>query len=215
MAPPDLPVKVCGLIRLADARLAWELGAAALGFVFHPGSPRSLTPDAAAALRRRLPREAFCVGVFVDRPADEVNAVAVRVGLDAVQLHGRESVAVCAAVRLPVIKALRPAPGEPTETPAPDHPAAAFLLDAWDPALPGGSGRRAEWHVARVLAAGCRLILAGGLTPDTVVAAAAAVRPAGLDLCSGLEQTPGVKDPALLRALFANFQPGGRPCLLA
>jgi len=215
MTPPDLPVKVCGLTRLADARLAWELGAAALGFIFHPGSPRALTPDAAAALRRRLPREAFCVGVFVDRPADEVNAVAAHVGLDAVQLHGRESAAVCAAVRVPVIKALRPAPGEPTATPARDHPAAAFLLDAWDPARPGGSGRRADWDVARVLAAGCRLILAGGLTPDTVAAAAVAVRPSGLDLCSGLERTPGVKDPARLRALFANLQPGDRPCLLA
>jgi len=215
MAPPDLPVKVCGLTRLADARLAWELGAAALGFIFHPGSSRVLTPDAAAALRRRLPREAYCVGVFVDRPADEVNAVAVRVGLDAVQLHGGESAAVCAAVRLPVIKALRSAPGEPPVTPAPDHPAAAFLLDAWEPVLPGGSGRRADWDVARTLAAGCRLILAGGLTPDTIVAAASAVRPAGLDLCSGLERAPGVKDAGRLRALFANLQPGGRPCLLA
>lgn len=215
MAPPDLPIKVCGLTRLADARLAWELGAAALGFVFHSGSPRALTPDAAAALRRRLPREAFCVGVFVDRPADEVNAVADHVGLDAAQLHGGESAAVCAAVRVPVIKALRAAPGRPLATPPPDHPAAAFLLDAWDPARPGGTGRRADWEVARALAAGCRLILAGGLTPDLVAVAAAAVRPAGLDLCSGLERAPGVKDPARLRALFANFQPGGRPCLLA
>ncbi len=215
MAPPDLPVKVCGLTRLADARLAWELGAAALGFVFHPGSPRALTPAAAAALRRRLPREAFCVGVFVDRPADEVNAVAARVGLDAVQLHGDESAAVCAAVRVPVIKALRPAPGEPPAAPARAHPAAAFLIDATDPERPGGTGRRADWDIARALAADCRLILAGGLTPDTVVAAAAAVRPAGLDLCSGLERAPGLKDPGLLRALFAHFQPGGRPCLLA
>ncbi|MHB8078144.1 MAG: phosphoribosylanthranilate isomerase [Candidatus Krumholzibacteriia bacterium] len=215
MASPDLPVKVCGLTRLADARLAWELGAAALGFVFHPASPRALTPDAAAALRRRLPREAFCVGVFVDRPVAEVNAVAARVGLDAVQLHGGESAADCAAVRPPVIKALRPAPGGPAAVPPSGHPAAAFLLDAWDPARPGGSGRRADWQLAGALAAGCRLILAGGLTPDTVAAAAAAVRPAGLDLCSGLERAPGVKDPARLRALFTELRPGGRPCLLA
>jgi phosphoribosylanthranilate isomerase len=212
---PALPVKVCGLTRLADARLAWELGAAALGFVFHRASPRSLGPLDAAALRRGLPPEAFCVGVFVDRPAEEVNAVAALVGLDAAQLHGDEPAGLCAAVRVPVIKALRPAPGAPPPDAPADHPAAAFLLDAWDAQLPGGTGRRADWELARDLAARCRLILAGGLDPDNAAAAAAAACPAALDLSSGLESAPGVKDPARLRALFAHFAPGGRPCLLA
>jgi len=211
----DVAVKVCGLTRLADARLAWELGASALGFVFHPASPRFLPVEAALFIRRRLPREACCVGVFVDAPPAEVNAVAATLALDAAQLHGDESAHACAAVRVPVIKALRPRPGAPAPDCPPDHPAAAFLLDAWDPARAGGTGRVADWDLARGLSSRCRLILAGGITPENAAAAVAAARPAALDLSSGVERAPGQKDPDRLRALFAAVGNGDRPCLLA
>jgi phosphoribosylanthranilate isomerase len=206
-----LPVKVCGLTRERDARLAWELGASALGFIFHPASPRHVSPERAAEIRQALPAAAFCVGVFVDRPADEVNAVARRVGLGAVQLHGDEPPALCAQIELPVIKALRagsPRLGE-------EYPAAAILLDAFHHSLPGGTGRQADWALGRELAGRCRLILAGGLGPRNLEAAVTAVGPAAVDLNSGVESAPGVKSEALLRAVFADREAGERPCLLA
>lgn len=205
-----IPVKVCGLTRAEDARLAWELGASALGFVFHPASPRAVTARRVAEIRRELPPEAFCVGVFVDLVPELVNALAEEAGLDAVQLHGRETPEACAAITRPVIKAIR-AEDE-------DHldaiPAAAFLLDAAHPTLAGGTGLKADWNLAARLARLKPLILAGGLEPGNVLEASAAVRPAALDVCSGVEAAPGIKDPARLRALLRCTTNGERPCLL-
>jgi len=211
--PLPVRVKLCGLTREEDARLAWELGAAALGFVFHPGSPRCLTAKRAGELRRALPPDAFTVGVFVDRPADEVNAVAAEVGLDAVQLHGSESPETVAAAVLPVIKALQPA-DLADEGRLRAYGAALLLLDAHGPGRSGGTGARADWAAAARLARRFPLVLAGGLSPDNAAEALTAVSPFALDLCSGVEASPGVKDPARLRALFdALPQTGGRPCL--
>jgi len=208
-----LNVKLCGLTREQDARLAWELGAAALGFVFHPESPRRVTAARAAVIRRALPADAFTVGVFVDRPADEVNAVAAEVGLDAVQLHGSESPETVAAVVLPVIKALQPS-DLADEGRLRAYGRALFLLDARLSGRAGGTGRRADWTAAARLARHVPLILAGGLSPETVGEALAVVNPLALDLASGVESSPGIKDPARLRALFDALPPtGGRPCL--
>lgn len=207
-------IKVCGLTREPDALLAWELGAAALGFVFHPKSPRCLTAARAAQLRRALPGEAFTVGVFVDRPAAEVEDVAAGAGLSAVQLHGHESPEEVAAVGLPVIKALTPEDlADAGRRRA--YGAALLLLDAHLPGAPGGTGRLADWAAAARLAGERPLVLAGGLTPANIGGALAAVAPFALDLSSGVESAPGAKDPALLRALFAAVpRQGERPCLL-
>lgn len=206
-----IPVKICGLTRLEDARLAWELGASALGFVFHPASPRAVTAAQVAGIRRGLPAEAFCVGVFVDVAPDRINAIALEAGLDAVQLHGRETPEHCAAVLRPVIKAIR-AEDEDRLT---AFPAAAFLLDAVHPTLAGGTGLKADWALAARLARRVPLILAGGLRPDNLQAAAAAVRPLALDVSSGVEAAPGVKDAARLEDLLTRMNPPGeRPCLL-
>lgn len=205
------PVKICGLTRLQDARLAWELGAAALGFIFHAKSPRSLAPDQAAEIRRQLPQEAFCVGVFVNWSAEAMNRVADDVGLDALQLHGRETPATCAACRRPVIKVIRAEDTDQLDT----YPAAAFLLDAAHPTLLGGTGLRADWELARNLACRVPLILAGGLTPANIREAEASVHPLGLDVASGVEAAPGIKDPALLTELMNCMQSHGeRPCLI-
>jgi phosphoribosylanthranilate isomerase len=206
-----IPVKICGLTRVEDARLAWELGASALGFIFHPASPRAVTAAQVAAIRRELAPDVFCVGVFVDVEPARVNALAEEAGLDAVQLHGRETPGQCAAVALPVIKAIRPG----DEARLGEFPVAAFLLDAVHPTLAGGTGLKADWHLAARLAKQKRLILAGGLTPENIAEAARTVNPMALDVCSGVEASPGVKDAALLKTLLARIiTEGGRPCLL-
>jgi phosphoribosylanthranilate isomerase len=206
-----IPVKVCGLTRAEDACLAWELGAAALGFIFHPASPRAVTVRRAREIRRKLPRGAFCVGVFVDVDPGRINAIAEAAGLDAVQLHGRETPRVCAAMERPVIKLFR----AEEEARLDDFSVAAFLLDATHPTLAGGTGLRADWDLAARLARRKPLILAGGLNSANILEASAAVRPAGLDVCSGVESAPGVKDAALLRALLERTTlQGERPCLL-
>jgi phosphoribosylanthranilate isomerase len=205
-------IKVCGLTRIEDARLAWELGAAALGFVFHPVSPRNLSADQAARIRAELPPEACCIGVFVNRDPNEIRDIAEQVGLSAIQLHGTEPPAEAAAQRLPVIKAIRSE--EADDGRLKDYTVAAFLLDASHPCLPGGTGLRADWGLARELALHHPLILAGGLHPGNAREARATVRPRGLDLSSGLESSPGRKDPRKLRELFRQFPlKGERPCL--
>jgi len=203
-------VKVCGLTRVEDACLAWELGAAALGFVFHPASPRAVTVSQARRIRAELPPEAICVGVFVDRPAEEMNAIADEVGLNVLQLHGAEGPDLVSELQWPVIKVLRANDLARLQ----DFSVVAFLLDASHPTLPGGTGRLADWALAGDLARRHRLILAGGLHPANVEEALRVVNPAGLDLSSGLESSPGRKDPELLKALFRRIPPKGeRPCL--
>ena len=206
-------IKVCGITRIEDAALAWDLGAAALGFVFHASSPRSVTVPEAARIRAELPAEAVCIGVFVDRSAEEILDIAGAVGLAAIQLHGRETPEQVAGFQLPVIKAIRAE--EADEARLRDYAVAAFLLDASHPTLAGGTGLRADWHLARELALRHPLILAGGLNPGNAGEAFATVGPRGLDLSSGLEAAPGRKDPERLRYLFRQFaQKGDRPCLI-
>jgi len=208
-------VKVCGLTRAEDARLAWELGAAALGFVFHPGSPRALRLEQAARLRAELPPEVFCVGVFVDAPRSLLQEAAEAARLGALQLHGQETPEACAGLAVPVIKALKPAQARDEGLwRAFAQGAAALLLDADHPSLPGGTGRTTDWALGARLAPETRLILAGGLHPGNALRALQQVHPFGLDLSSGLESAPGLKDPTQLRALFQNLSlKGPRPCL--
>lgn len=208
-------VKVCGLTRAEDARLAWALGAAALGFVFHPGSPRALGLEQAARLRAELPPEAFCVGVFVDAPRSLLLEAAEAARLGALQLHGQETPEACAGLAVPVIKALKPAQARDEGLwRAFAQGAAALLLDADHPSLPGGTGRTTDWALAARLAPEARLLLAGGLHPGNAIRALQQVHPFGLDLSSGLESSPGLKDPAKLSALFQTLSlKGRRPCL--
>lgn len=206
-----IPVKICGLTRVEDARLAWELGASALGFIFHARSPRCVSTAQVLEIRRALPAEAFCIGVFVDRPSEEVNYIAKRAGLDAVQLHGHEAPDLCAQMERPVIKVIRAEDEDRLD----DFKVAAYLLDAAHPTLLGGTGLKADWNLAARIAKRKPLILAGGLGPGDVLEATGAVQPAGLDVNSGVEAAPGIKDPILLMNLFIALDlKGERPCLL-
>ena len=209
-------VKFCGITRRADAYAAIDAGAAAIGFVFWPKSPRFIDPYRARTIRAALPPFVTTVGVFVDQPADHVSGVASLVRLSAVQLHGSETPDYAAALGRPVIKAVTlaerprggPPPGgedeEEEEEQAlaqwPDH--VALLLDVRDPVHYGGTGQVIDWNPAAPVAARRPVLLAGGLTPENVAAAIRRVRPFGIDVSSGVEKSPGVKDHERVRALF-------------
>ena len=191
-------VKICGITRAEDADAAVAAGADALGFVFWPDSPRFVDPYRARAIAATLPPFVTPVGVFVNQPAEYVMAVASLVRLGAVQLHGDEDEPYAVSLGTPVIKAVTAASLD----------AGAWsgryllLVDAHDPVRRGGTGLTADWDRAARLAGERPILLAGGLTPENVAGAIARVRPFGIDVSSGLERSPGVKDHQRLRALF-------------
>jgi phosphoribosylanthranilate isomerase len=195
-------VKVCGVTRLEDALLAADLGAHAIGFVLWPGSPRAIDPLLARDIIRQLPPLVSVVGVFVDQPLREVRRLARLLPLDAVQLHGCESPSYCETTGRRVIKAFATSPATGDAVGA--FPRSVLvLLDARDPVKHGGTGRTVDWELAARIAHARPTLLAGGLRADNVAEAIERVRPFGIDVSSGVEARPGLKDAARLREFFA------------
>jgi phosphoribosylanthranilate isomerase len=194
-------VKICGITRLEDAQAAIDAGANALGFVFWPQSPRRVDVERAREIVAALSEDVTTVGVFVDQPVHDVNEIARRVGLRAVQLHGSEDGEYVRAMAQPVIKAVAV-----VGTEAPDVGAWAsdvtILLDVHDPVKKGGTGKTIDWTVAADVARRRKILLAGGLTPQNVGDAIGRVRPYGIDVSSGVEAQPGIKDHGRIKALF-------------
>ena len=188
-------VKICGITNEDDALLAVALGADALGFVFAP-SRRQVKPDTVRDIVKRLPPEVTTVGVFRDdRPAHVVD-VASRVGLHAVQLHGREPRSEVQWIRERVRFVIQAfAAGDPSLSAAANSPADVILVDSPDP----GSGRVFDWRLAEGAPSGVRLLIAGGLTAHNVGDAIRVLRPWGVDVSSGVEAAAGQKDPRKLR----------------
>lgn len=203
-------VKVCGITRLEDARRALELGAWALGFIFHRPSPRSIEPGRAREIREALPESARTVGVFVDWPVSEVQEVVEQVGLHGVQLHGEETPADLEALRAPLkYRAFRVGPHfEPDEVEA--FGEGPVLLDTYRQGLPGGTGETFDWSVAERLTARRPVILAGGLGVDNALEAIEAASPWAIDVSSRLESRPGEKDLELLEKLFERLTSADR-----
>src|SRR5215510_2347889 len=191
-------VKICGMTRLEDARVAADAGAGAIGFIFWPGSPRFIDPFRARQIAAAMPPFVAAVGVFVDQPAEYVSGVASLVRLSAVQLHGAETLQYAAALNRPVIKALTLGDASIDRWPA----NVTVLLDAHDPLKKGGTGTAIDWSAAAAVARRRPVLLAGGLTPENVGEAITRVRPFGIDVSSGVEQAPGIKNPERIRALF-------------
>jgi len=197
-------VKICGIRRRDDALLAAELGADALGFVFWPSSPRFLDPDDAREIVAALPPFVSTVGVFVDQPESYVCEVARVLKLSAVQLHGDEALDSYGRVPGRMIKAVPVRAGQDCLAAVTAIPSGVtVLLDAHDPVKRGGTGRTIDWSQAASAAKVRPIILSGGLNAENVGAAVGAVRPYAIDVSSGVEGSPGIKDPAKLRALFA------------
>jgi len=190
-------VKVCGITRLEDALLAASFGADALGFNLWPGSKRHVDPDAARAIVDRLPPFVTPVGVFVDQPPTTVLALAAQAGVQVVQLHGDESWEDVNGYPIPAVKAVRLA-GPESLRDLHRYRVRGLLLDAPSQGF-GGSGTTCDWGLARQVAERFPVVLAGGLTPENVGEAIRAVRPWAVDVASGVESAPGVKDPDKLR----------------
>ena len=199
-------VKVCGITRLEDAELAVELGAWALGFILWPQSPRAADPAVAAGIAAALRRRAELVGVFVNATFDEIAHAADELHLSHLQLHGDEGPAFCAEAGrrsgAKVIKAVRVASAADFQDLERYH-TDFHLLDTDARGLRGGTGETWDWALAARRRRKVPAILSGGLTPGNVAAGIEAVDPYAVDVSSGVEASPGVKDPAKLAAFMA------------
>jgi phosphoribosylanthranilate isomerase len=197
-------VKICGIRRVEDAVLASTLGADAIGFIFWPRSPRYIDPDEARAIVGALPPFVTTVGVFVDQPVAFVLGVAQLLGLGAIQLHGSEDAAAYAGGGPRIIKSVAVVEGGDCVPVVRDVPSnATVLLDAHDPIKRGGTGRAIDWKQAAAAAKVRPVILSGGLHAENIGDAIVAVSPYAIDVSSGVESEPGIKDAGKLRALFA------------
>jgi phosphoribosylanthranilate isomerase len=194
-------VKICGITNVDDALAASGLGVDALGFVFHRESPRYVSPDQAGEIIGRLPPFITTVGVFVDMPPGEVEAIMQHASLDVAQLHGHESPGMCALGRR-VIKAIRVKELGDLE-PLLHYRVSAFLLDTYTQEFFGGTGQIFNWDIALHAKQFGKIILAGGLNPDNVGKAVQWVRPYGVDVSSGVEERKGKKDHRKMELFIA------------
>ncbi|HEU4523102.1 MAG TPA: phosphoribosylanthranilate isomerase [Thermoanaerobaculia bacterium] len=196
-------IKICGLTRLEDALLCADKQADYLGFIFVPSTPRFIEPEKAAeitgVLRDRDSRPKF-VGVFRDASPAYINDIASLVGLDYAQLHGAETDDDIRELKIPAIKTFRVGDALPDTT---AHPSAEWLLfDTYEERRVGGTGRRFDWSLLAMYTRSKPFFLAGGMSPDNVAAAISLVRPTAIDVSSGVETEPGVKDHEKIEKLF-------------
>jgi phosphoribosylanthranilate isomerase len=198
-------VKICGITTPDDARLAVSFGAWAVGLVFYDESTRRCDPESAAAVGAELKRRAEVVGVFVNAPLDEVIRTADAASLSMLQFHGEEGPSYCAEARrrsgLKVVKATRVRDGASIRALS-AHKTNFHMLDAYVPGRPGGTGERFDWSLAAEHPHEPPLILSGGIDAGNVGEAIAVVKPFAVDVSSGVEASPGRKDPEKLRRLF-------------
>jgi phosphoribosylanthranilate isomerase len=199
-----MKIKICGVTRAEDAKAAADLGADFLGFIFVPSSPRFIEPEAAAAIaaavrddREKPPK---LVGVFRDASNDYIREIVSIGGLDLVQLHGAEGDEDIRDLGIPAIKSLRVGDTLPDTSATPT--AAWLLFDTYDERRVGGTGRRFDWSLLALYSRSKPFFLSGGITAENVSAAISLVRPDAIDISSGVESEPGVKDHEKLAQLF-------------
>jgi phosphoribosylanthranilate isomerase len=194
-------IKICGVTRKEDALLAVSLGAWAVGFNFYEKSPRCVTIEQAADMAARLPLGVRRVGVFVNAGRSAIERTVAGAELDMIQLHGDEPPDMCRSWPCEVIKAMPLRSGEDVERLA-AYEVFLHLVDSGTGGAYGGTGKLSDWTLAAEAAARHRLLLAGGLTPENVAEAVRVVRPFGVDVASGVEREPGVKDAGKMKAFF-------------
>ena len=205
-----MSVKICGITRLQDALAAAEEGAAAVGFIFVPSSPRRIGIAAAREIIRGLPPFVTPVGVFVNAEREEILRTIGATGIRCLQLHGDEPPEAAAGYALPVIKSFRV--GEVFDAGMlKTYAVAAYLLDTAVPGMYGGTGRTFDWAVARRVSAAGRIILSGGISPGNAARAAAEAAPYAIDVSSGVESAPGIKERSKIRELFDSLRGAKAP----
>jgi phosphoribosylanthranilate isomerase len=201
-------VKICGITNLVDGLAAAEAGADAVGFVFHPASPRFITTEVAAKIISQLPPLVVKVGLFVDAPEELVVRAIGECGFNLLQFHGDETPEYCLQFGVMTMKAFRIRDAASLEA-LDDYPTDAWLLDAYSPEAPGGTGKTFNWELAvQAVRRGKPVFLAGGLTPENVAEAVRQVQPYAVDISSGVEAAPGKKDHEKVRA-FVRAAKGG------
>ncbi len=205
-----MKVKICGITRYEDAWAAVDAGADCLGFIFYPGSSRYIMPVRAGDMIARLPVKVDKVGVFVNASIAEMQEISVYCGLDIIQLHGDEPPAVAEALGWErVWKAFHITTVQDIAVAA-SYPAAAIVVDTATSTMRGGTGLTCDWQLAAQAAQRFPVMLAGGITPNNIVEAVESVRPLGIDVASGVEQAPGVKDHHKITELFARLEQAKR-----
>ena len=190
---PRVKIKVCGTTNLKDALFAVDSGVDAIGFIFYKKSPRYILQKDAKDIVAKLPPFVETVGVFVNETSDRVNRIAEQCKLTAIQLHGDESSAFCRRIKRRVIKAFRVKDTNSFKGMA-DYDVSGFLLDSYNEESKGGTGKTFDWNLALRAKKQGPIILAGGLNPYNVYTAIHRVKPYGVDVCSGVEKSPGIKD---------------------
>jgi len=202
-------IKICGITREEDALVCADQGADFTGFIFVPSTPRYVEPEKAAGIAARMrERETRpkLVGVFRDASNDYIREIHTLVGFDVVQLHGSETDDAIHELGIPVIKTLRVSETLPDTHAAPN--AAWLLFDTYDERRAGGTGRRFDWSLLAMYERSKPFFLSGGIDPENVVAAISLVRPDAIDLSSGVESAPGVKDHDKIARLFERVRRG-------
>ena len=201
----QVKVKICGMTNLKDVKVAVDGGADAVGFIFYKKSPRSVTMKVVREIVLNLPPFVDSVGVFVNETAEQINKIADHCKLDRVQLHGDESPAFCKKIRRRVIKAIRVKDMQSLKKLS-EYPVSSFLLDTFSQDHYGGTGKVFDWNLAYPAKKYGPIILAGGLTPINVRQAIQTIQPYGVDVCSGVESQPGMKDHKKMQAFLKNVK---------
>jgi phosphoribosylanthranilate isomerase len=192
-------IKICGITRPADALAAEQAGADAIGFVFHPKSPRYVSPDDVRNISRGLSPFLTRVGVFVNHSERFITETVQRCGLSAVQLSGDEPPSFLADAPFPVLRAVRVRQGGDLRSLSDYSPGSTFVLDSFSPGSYGGTGVPFDWDLIGREIDAYRIIIAGGLTPHNVGTVVGRLRPYGVDVSSGVEESPGIKDHSKIR----------------
>ena len=200
-----MKIKICGITNVEDAAVAVRAGADALGFVMYRNSPRWIEPAVARAIIAGLPPFVSAVGVFVNEEAERVRTFMDECGFALAQLHGDESAMYCQNLGRPVLKVVRLKDRDACLAMAEFQGHAnvrGFLIDTFSDHAYGGTGQTVDWALAHEAARSAMIILAGGLNPTNVAEAVQAVRPYGVDVSSGVERSPGKKDPDKVKAFI-------------
>lgn len=203
-------IKICGITRFEDARIAANLGVDALGFIFYKKSPRYIAPENASLIIRQLPPFVSRVGVFVDEEPHNVIDIVRQAGIDTIQLHGSETPEYCNQMPLPVIKTISIKPDTDLSI-LEKYKTSGILLDTWHDGMSGGTGKTFDWSIAKKICTRYgNIVLAGGLGPTNLEEALKMVYPYGVDINSGVEIMPGVKNPHKMRdavRIVKNWKP--------
>ncbi|KUG24615.1 phosphoribosylanthranilate isomerase [hydrocarbon metagenome] len=195
-------VKICGITNLQDALAAAECGAVALGFIFYPPSPRYVKPEDAKIIINSLPEKVVKIGVFVNEKPEEIKRIMEYCSLDMIQLHGDESAEYCTQFPAAIIIKAFELKNDDDVSRALKYNVAAILIDSRHAGLYGGTGKTSNWELARCIKDEKPLILSGGLNAGNLTEALKTIAPAALDINSGVEASPGIKDHKKLTQIF-------------